>query len=296
MRLLERAFDGIELTLLGAECASNTLVRIDIGFLAALEICLHRAGRTSVRTSHAAHALLVVDLRHAIFHFNRTKVASLYASLTADTCAVALFFERDTLFRIMAADIDLASRRTHAQHMLRTGGDALLARLTLFLIDNRDLLDRVDVDRVKRAGAFAGSQTQAGIRASLGSAVDQRRSDAIGHTFIDTLGLAVVAIALTGDRRNHADGLVDRHAHDLRHLRGACRTADGAGANLSLALADGGSIAVAAREAAGAAVRARQTGTQRFNLFIGGDFKNAAGDAQQRAKNQTQNAHHKRGD
>ena len=172
MRLLERTFDGIELALLGAERASDALVRIDIGFLTALEIRLHRAGRTSVRTSHAAHALLVVDLRHAIFHLNRAKVASLYASLTADAGTVALFLQSNALLRIVAIDLNLASSRAHGQNMLRAGSDALLTRLALFLIDNRDLLDRIDVNRIKRARTLTGSQTQAGIGTRLRSAVD----------------------------------------------------------------------------------------------------------------------------
>ena len=295
MRLLERTFDGIELALLGAERASDALVRIDIGFLTALEIRLHRAGRTSVRTSHAAHTLLVVDLRHAIFHLNRAKVASLYASFTADAGTVALFLQSNALLRIVAINLNLASSRAHGQNMLRAGSDALLTRLALFLIDNRDLLDRIDVNRIKRARTLTGSQTQAGIGTRLRSAVDHRRSNAIGHTLVDALGLAMVAVALAGNRRNHANGLIHRHAHDFRHLRGARGTADGAGADLSLALADRSGIAVAARKTAGATIRARQTSTQSFDFFIGGHFENAAGDAQQRTKDQAQNAHHKRG-
>ena len=151
------------------------------------------------------------------------------------------------------------------------------------------------MNRIKRARTLTGAQTQAGIRTSLRSIIDHRRRNAIGHTFVDALGLAVIAVALAGNRCNHTNGLIDRHAHDFCHLRSTRRTADGAGTDLSLAFTDRSGIAVATREAAGATVRSRQASTQSFDFFIGGHFENAAGDAQQRAKDQAQNAHHKRG-
>ena len=178
--------------------------------------------------------------------------------------------------------------------MLRAGRDALLAALALLLIDDRDLLDRVNVDCVKRAGALTGAQTQTGILTRLGAVVDHGSGDTVRHALIFCLGLAVVAIALAGHGRNHANGSVDAHAHDFAHLRGAGRTAHGAGADLGLAIGNRSRITVAARVAAGAAVRARQTFAQRFRLFIGGHLEHAAGDAQQRAKDQTENAHHER--
>ena len=294
MRLLERALDGVKLALLGAQGAAHALARVDVRFLARLEIGLHRARRAGVCTSHAAHAFLVINLGNAVLHFNRAEVAGLHAGFAADAGAVALLFQRNALFRIVAADVHRAPGGTHGKHVLRASRNALLAALTLLLIDDRDLLDRVNMDCAERAGALTGAQTQTGILTGLGAVVDHRSGDTVRHALIFRLGLAVVAIALTGHGRNHASGSVDAHAHDFAHLCGAGRTAHCAGADLSLALGNRSRITVAARVAAGAAVRARQTFAQRFRLFIGGHLEHAASDAQQRAKDQTENAHHER--
>ena len=178
--------------------------------------------------------------------------------------------------------------------MLRAGRDTLLAALALLLVDDSDLLHRIDVDRVKRAGALAGAQAQAGVLAGLGAIVHQGGRDAVMNALIVLLS-AVIAMALAGDSRYHADARRSGDAHDFRHLRSAVGATDGAGADLCLSLGHSSGIAVAARETAGAAVRARQALAQRINSRVGRNRKGAAGHAQQRAEDQTQQTDNERG-
>ena len=296
MRLLERAFDGVELALSGAHGAAHTLARIDISLFASLKLSFHRAGRAGIGTGHATDTLLIINLGNAVLHLDCAEVTGLHACLATDAGTIAFFLQSDALFRIVTANIHHAASRTHGKHMLRASRNALFTGLTLFLIDDGNLLDRVNVDRVKRTCALTGAQAQTSILTGLRAVVDQRSCNTVGHALIVSLRLAVITIALAGHGRHHTDGSTDRNAHDFAHFCRTRRTAHGAGADLGLAIGNGGSITVTTGEAAGAAVCPRQTLAQRLCLFIDWHLEHATGDAQQRAKEQAQNAHHKRGD
>lgn len=114
--------------------------------------------------------------------------------------------------------------------------NALFTGLTLFLIDDGNLLDRVNVDRVKRTCALTGAQAQTSILTGLRAVVDQRSCNTVGHALIVSLRLAVIAIALAGHGCHHTDGSTDRNAHDFAHFCRTRRTAHSAGADLGLAI------------------------------------------------------------
>ena len=173
MLLLQRTFNGVKLTLLGAERTTNAQVRIDVSLLTDFQISLKRTGRAGVGSGHAAHTLLIINLRHAIDHFNRTKVAGLHAGFAANAGTVALFLKRHALFRVMAAHGNNAVIRLHAQHMLRASRHALLTALALLLVNDGDLLHRIDGNRTKRAGTLTSAEAKTSILTSLGTAVHQ---------------------------------------------------------------------------------------------------------------------------
>lgn len=173
--------------------AAHTLARICISLFASLKISFHRAGRAGIGTGHATDTLLVINLGNAVLHLDCAKVTGLHACLAADAGTIAFFLQSDALFRIVTANIHHAASRTHGKHMLRASRNALFTGLTLFLIDDGNLLDRVNMDRVKRTCALTGAQAQASILTGLRAVVDQRSRNTVGHALIVSLRLAVIA-------------------------------------------------------------------------------------------------------
>ena len=295
MLLLELAEDRIKLALLLAQRAADAGIRVDLSDQAVFKLACNRAGRAALRAHHAADALRVVDHRQVVLHRDRAKLARLLALAAADAADLAALLDVLGLVVGAAGHGHHAVRRLHGQHVLGTRRDALLTALALLLVDNGDLAHRIDMDRVKRAGALTRAQTQARIRTGLGSSLHQRRSQAILDAVVVILGLTVTYAALAVDRGDHARTNRGLHAHDLAHLCRNGRAADRALADLGLPVGHRGSIAVAARESAGAAVRARKALAQRIRLGVGGHRKDLAGHCEQGAKDQAQNAEHHRG-
>lgn len=210
--------------------AAHTLARIDISLFASLKISFHRAGRAGIGTGHATDTLLVINLGNAVLHLNCAEVTGLHACLATDAGTIAFFLQSDALFRIVTANIHHAASRTHGKHMLRASRNALFTGLTLFLIDDGNLLDRVNVDRVKRTCALTGAQAQTSILTGIRAVVDQRSCNTSRSCPDNQPSACSDRHSPGGHGRHHTDGSTDRNAHDFAHFCRTRRTAHGAGA------------------------------------------------------------------
>ena len=164
MGFLKFALNRIKFTVPCADRAANALRRINIGFLANSIICCHGTGRTDICTCHTSDTLCIVDLRKITDHFKCAKITGLHAGTAPDTGLVALLTQCHTLLRIMTGNSHNVIIRLHAENMLRTNLNTLFTGLTFVFVNNRNALNRINVNGIKRADTDAASETKAGIR------------------------------------------------------------------------------------------------------------------------------------
>ena len=286
------ALDCTKLAIAGTFIASGALLGIDISNLALFTLGIHRTGRADIRTGHAANALAVINNRNMIYHGDGSKLAGLGTGSTGNADILALLFRLDAKHWIAAADGNHTLRRTHAQHMLWAGRDTASAALALFLIHYGNLLDGVDMNRIKGTSPLTGSETETGIGAFLDSAVDHQCGHAIMNSLILSFCFAAVCKALTGNNRNFSSRVSSCfHSHDFCHLRRNLRAADCTQTNFGFACCHRCRIAITARISAGATVRAREAFPKSIYLGIRFDFENLIGYAEECTKAESENAH-----
>ena len=157
MLLLQFALDGTELAVLGADGAANAGLLVDLSDLGGLQ-SLQRAGGASLSALAAAAALVVVDHRQVVLHGDGLKLAGLHALLAADAAVLAHIHDSLELVGVVAEQSHFVLLSFQSQHALGAGSNALAAGSALLFVHHGQLLDGIDVDRVKGASLHTGNR------------------------------------------------------------------------------------------------------------------------------------------
>ena len=209
---------------------------------------------------------------------DRVKFTGLFAHLAANAGNRANLHRRRALVAVHAVDMHRVLRRDKVDQLLRAGRNALAARNTFFRIDNRRAV--LNVQRVKRTSLHARAKPHAAKRTLLRAARDTQRRVAVLKPFVLRL-VDRVAAAVAMYMRNHLFAGRSLYAHDLSNLFGRRRAADRAAVDRRSARNDRRRQAVTAREAAAAAVRARQALAHQRDALVDLDREDFGGKTKQ---------------
>lgn len=225
-----------------------------------------------ISTVAALHALGNIDHGEVVLNNDCVRGALALALHAADAAGVADLVDGSALIVARAGDLDMLVVGNELDDLLRADVDAGTAANTLFAVDLGNAVN--NMHSAELAGIHAVAETYAG-KAAVHIALAAEK-----HCGLAVLGSLVVkalnGVAFTagaGYKRNHFHSVAGGNAHDLSDLCSSLGAGSNALVSGSFALGYSSGIAVAAGEAAAAAVCAGKAFTHRFLLGIDFDVE-----------------------
>ena len=252
-------------------------------------------GRALGGAAATLDALALIDRREVALDRDGLGRADLGAHATADAPGAAHVAHHRALPVRRARHDHVRAPWDERQHGLRTVRDAHATAYARVQIDLRQAV-RAHGDRPERADLRARAEPDAAEGALVGRAPRHDRGRAtVEDAVVDGRARGGLERALALQECPHRHGGPGLDAHDLGHASGHRRAAHRAEAGGRAVLHDARGVAVAARVAAPAAVRARQRRADQPDALVLMDVEHDGGDGQEDAERAPHDAHQREG-
>lgn len=224
------------------------------------------------RAFSASRTLAVINSRKIVFHMDSVVLAFFLAKLAADTAAFANAADDFANLRGGTANVNFLVNVPKHNKLVGTHLCTKSAAYALCLVNTGKTV--LDNDSVLRANLCAVPEAETAVSADLRAAVETVRRLAGLYSLKDKFAFRGVAVSAAKDYCNLGYNSHFFHAHDRGDFLSAFRAAGLAHICGYAVFYNGGSVVSAARKAAGSAVYLREYLVDRFNAFVGFDFKN----------------------